>query len=66
MSVISWNLGTNVYRNTYEGRALKELIITRKKCHTLNRDDGGSFTLKMAKQLIECGADVLVAGSSCI
>lgn len=48
--------------NTYDKvRALKELI-NRKGAHTLIEVDGG-VTSENAKQLIDAGADILVAGS---
>ncbi|MCM4170175.1 ribulose-phosphate 3-epimerase [Arenibacter sp. TNZ] len=54
--------GQTFIENTYDKvRALKELII-RKSAHTLIEIDGG-VTSKNAKQLIDAGADVLVAGS---
>ncbi|MBU2903564.1 ribulose-phosphate 3-epimerase [Arenibacter algicola] len=54
--------GQSFIENTYEKiKALKELI-NRKSAHTLIEVDGG-VTSKNAKQLIDAGADVLVAGS---
>ncbi len=54
--------GQSFIENTYKKvRALKELI-TRNGAHTQIEIDGG-VTNKNAKQLIEAGADVLVAGS---
>ena len=54
--------GQSFIENTYEKvKKLKELI-TRKGANTLIEVDGG-VTNKNAKQLVEAGADVLVAGS---
>ena len=54
--------GQSFIENTYEKvKKLKELI-TRKGAITLIEVDGG-VTNKNAKQLVEAGADVLVAGS---
>jgi len=54
--------GQSFIENTYEKiRALKELI-DRKSAHTLIEIDGG-VTSENSKQLIDAGADVLVAGS---
>lgn len=54
--------GQSFIENTYSKvSALKE-IITRKNASTLIEIDGG-VTNKNAKQLVEAGADVLVAGS---
>ncbi len=54
--------GQSFIENTYtKVRILKE-IITRKNASTLIEIDGG-VTNKNAKQLVEAGADVLVAGS---
>lgn len=54
--------GQSFIENTYEKvRALKELI-DRKGTHTLIEVDGG-VSSENAKQLIDAGADVLVAGS---
>ncbi|HLT50852.1 MAG TPA: ribulose-phosphate 3-epimerase [Arenibacter sp.] len=54
--------GQSFIENTYDKvRALKELI-NRKGAHTLIEVDGG-VTSENAKQLIDAGADVLVAGS---
>lgn len=54
--------GQSFIENTYtKVSALKEMI-TRKNASTLIEIDGG-VTNKNAKQLIEAGADVLVAGS---
>ncbi|OFY90233.1 MAG: ribulose-phosphate 3-epimerase [Bacteroidetes bacterium RIFCSPLOWO2_12_FULL_31_6] len=54
--------GQSFIENTYlKVKTLKELII-RKKSTTLIEIDGG-VTAENAKKLIDCGADVLVAGS---
>lgn len=54
--------GQSFIENTYNKvKQLKELI-TRKKASTLIEIDGG-VTNKNAKQLVNAGADVLVAGS---
>ena len=54
--------GQSFIENTYEKvQALKTMII-RKKATTLIEIDGG-VTDKNAKQLVQAGADVLVAGS---
>ena len=54
--------GQSFIENTYaKVKKLKELI-TRKNAPTLIEIDGG-VTNKNAKQLVEAGADVLVAGS---
>ncbi|MCM4168604.1 Ribulose-phosphate 3-epimerase [Arenibacter antarcticus] len=54
--------GQSFIENTYDKiKALKELI-NRKEAHTLIEIDGG-VTSENAKQLIDAGADVLVAGS---
>ena len=54
--------GQSFIENTYaKVKKLKELI-TRKGANTLIEVDGG-VTNKNAKQLVEAGADVLVAGS---
>ena len=54
--------GQSFIENTYtKVRTLKE-IITRKNATTLIEIDGG-VTNKNAKQLVDAGADVLVAGS---
>jgi len=54
--------GQSFIENTYSKvKALKELI-TRKNASTLIEIDGG-VTNKNAKQLVDAGADVLVAGS---
>jgi ribulose-phosphate 3-epimerase len=54
--------GQSFIENTYaKVRKLKDLI-TRKNASTLIEIDGG-VTSKNAKQLVEAGADVLVAGS---
>lgn len=54
--------GQTFIENTYNKvKALKEMIL-RKKAQTLIEIDGG-VTNKNAKDLVEAGADVLVAGS---
>jgi len=54
--------GQSFIENTYTKiKKLKELIV-KKNASTLIEIDGG-VTSKNAKQLVECGADVLVAGS---
>ncbi|TRX42231.1 ribulose-phosphate 3-epimerase [Flavobacterium restrictum] len=54
--------GQSFIENTYEKvRKLKDLI-TRKGANTIIEIDGG-VTNKNAKQLVEAGSDVLVAGS---
>ena len=54
--------GQSFIENTYEKvQALKTMIV-RKKATTLIEIDGG-VTDKNAKQLVQAGADVLVAGS---
>jgi ribulose-phosphate 3-epimerase len=54
--------GQSFIENTYaKVKKLKELII-RKNASTIIEIDGG-VTDKNAKQLVECGANVLVAGS---
>jgi len=54
--------GQSFIENTYDKiKALKELI-KRKSAHTLIEIDGG-VTSENAEQLIEAGADILVAGS---
>ena len=54
--------GQSFIENTYSKvQKLKELI-TRKGANTIIEIDGG-VTNKNAKQLVEAGADVLVAGS---
>ncbi len=62
MSVNPGYGGQSFIENTYDKvKALKELI-NRKKAHTLIEIDGG-VNAENAKDLIEAGADVLVAGS---
>ncbi|MEJ1224031.1 ribulose-phosphate 3-epimerase [Sediminicola sp. 1XM1-17] len=62
MSVNPGYGGQSFIENTYDKiRALKELI-HRKKAHTLIEIDGG-VNADNAKDLIDAGADVLVAGS---
>lgn len=54
--------GQSFIENTYNKiKALKELI-NRKSAHTLIEIDGG-VTSENAKQLVDAGADILVAGS---
>lgn len=62
MSVNPGYGGQSFIENTYEKiKALKELI-NRKKAHTLIEIDGG-VNADNARDLIDAGADVLVAGS---
>jgi ribulose-phosphate 3-epimerase len=62
MSVNPGYGGQSFIENTYDKiRALKELI-NRKKAHTLIEIDGG-VNADNARDLIDAGADVLVAGS---
>ncbi|MET7029961.1 ribulose-phosphate 3-epimerase [Sediminicola luteus] len=62
MSVNPGYGGQSFIENTYDKvKALKELI-NRKKAHTLIEIDGG-VNAENAKDLIDAGADVLVAGS---
>ncbi|ALM09038.1 ribulose-phosphate 3-epimerase [Sediminicola sp. YIK13] len=62
MSVNPGYGGQSFIENTYDKvKSLKELI-NRKKAHTLIEIDGG-VNAENAKDLIEAGADVLVAGS---
>tara|TARA_R110002051_G_scaffold86694_1_gene152689 strand:+ start:611 stop:1270 length:660 start_codon:yes stop_codon:yes gene_type:complete len=62
MSVNPGYGGQSFIENTYDKiKALKELI-NRKKAHTLIEIDGG-VNADNAKDLIDAGADVLVAGS---
>ncbi|MEB8330178.1 ribulose-phosphate 3-epimerase [Flavobacteriaceae bacterium KMM 6897] len=62
MSVNPGYGGQSFIENTYDKvKALKELI-NRKKAHTLIEIDGG-VNADNARDLIEAGADVLVAGS---
>ena len=62
MSVNPGYGGQSFIENTYDKvKSLKELI-NRKKAHTLIEIDGG-VNAENAKDLIDAGADVLVAGS---
>lgn len=62
MSVNPGYGGQSFIENTYDKiKALKELI-NRKKAHTLIEIDGG-VNAENARDLIDAGADVLVAGS---
>ncbi len=54
--------GQSFIENTYNKIKQLKAIIDKKGAHTLIEIDGG-VTSKNAKQLIEAGADVLVAGS---
>ena len=54
--------GHSFIENTYAKVAKLKALITRKGASTLIEIDGG-VTNKNAKQLVEAGADVLVAGS---
>ena len=54
--------GQSFIENTYEKVQALKTIIIRKKATTLIEIDGG-VTDKNAKQLVQAGADVLVAGS---
>lgn len=54
--------GQKFIENTYDKITQLKKIIDFKKCNTIIEIDGG-VTDKNAKQLIEAGADVLVAGS---
>ena len=54
--------GQKFIENTYDKTTQLKKIIQFKKCNTLIEIDGG-VTNKNAKQLVEAGADVLVAGS---
>jgi len=54
--------GQSFIENTYTKVSDLKALITRKKATTLIEIDGG-VTNKNAKQLVEAGADVLVAGS---
>lgn len=54
--------GQSFIENTYAKVAKLKALITRKGASTLIEIDGG-VTNKNAKQLVEAGADVLVAGS---
>ncbi|MBP6759563.1 MAG: ribulose-phosphate 3-epimerase [Flavobacterium sp.] len=54
--------GQSFIENTYEKVRKLKALITRKGADTIIEIDGG-VTNKNAKQLVEAGADVLVAGS---
>ncbi len=54
--------GQSFIENTYDKVSALKALITRKKANTLIEIDGG-VTNKNAKQLVNVGADVLVAGS---
>ena len=54
--------GQSFIENTYAKVEKLKSLITRKGAHTLIEIDGG-VTDKNAKQLVEAGADVLVAGN---
>ncbi|HWS59772.1 MAG TPA: ribulose-phosphate 3-epimerase [Flavobacterium sp.] len=54
--------GQSFIENTYEKVRKLKALINRKGANTLIEIDGG-VTSKNAKQLVEAGADVLVAGS---
>lgn len=54
--------GQSFIENTYDKIIQLKKIIDFKKCNTLIEIDGG-VTDKNAKQLVDAGADVLVAGS---
>lgn len=54
--------GQKFIENTYDKIIQLKKIIDFKKCNTLIEIDGG-VTNKNAKQLVDAGADVLVAGS---
>ena len=54
--------GQSFIENTYDKVSALKALITRKKANTLIEIDGG-VTNKNAKQLVNAGADVLVAGS---
>lgn len=54
--------GQKFIENTYDKITQLKKIIEFKKCNTLIEIDGG-VTNKNAKQLVDAGADVLVAGS---
>jgi ribulose-phosphate 3-epimerase len=54
--------GQSFIENTYEKVTKLKALITRKNASTLIEIDGG-VTDKNAKQLVEAGADVLVAGN---
>jgi len=54
--------GQSFIENTYSKVEKLKALITRKGANTIIEIDGG-VTDKNAKQLVEAGADVLVAGS---
>ena len=54
--------GQSFIENTYAKIEKLKALITKKEAKTIIEVDGG-FTNKNAKQLVEAGADVLVAGS---
>ncbi len=54
--------GQSFIENTYEKVRKLKALINRKGANTIIEIDGG-VTNKNAKQLVEAGADVLVAGS---
>ena len=54
--------GQSFIENTYEKVKALKALIQRKGAHTLIEIDGG-VTDSNAKELVACGADVLVAGS---
>ena len=54
--------GQNFIKNTYDKVKELKTIINKSKASTLIEIDGG-ITHKNAKTLIDCGADILVAGS---
>tara|TARA_B100001057_G_C22041784_1_gene641260 strand:- start:143 stop:469 length:327 start_codon:yes stop_codon:yes gene_type:complete len=54
--------GQNFIENTYNKAKELKTIINKAKASTLIEIDGG-VTNKNAKSLIDCGADVLVAGN---
>ncbi|MNF99399.1 Ribulose-phosphate 3-epimerase [compost metagenome] len=54
--------GQSFIENTYTKVAKLKALIARKNASTIIEIDGG-VTSKNAKQLVEVGADVLVAGS---
>lgn len=54
--------GQSFIENTYDKVAVLKEMIVRKNANTLIEIDGG-VTNKNAKQLVDAGADVLVAGS---
>ena len=54
--------GQSFIKNTYDKVKELKTIINKAKASTIIEIDGG-VTNKNAKALIDCGADVLVAGS---